>query len=116
MAAALGADAAWRGLGATRLEGLGTLPGKESSRIEVLASGLAALGFAVGSGLDWLEIESTEGQRNTRSEVTLNPESDHRMVFAFALMGLVRPGVRVADPGCVRKSWPNFWSDLRGPG
>jgi 3-phosphoshikimate 1-carboxyvinyltransferase len=38
------------------------------------------------------------------------------MAFAFALLGLVRPGVRVADPGCVAKSWPGFWDDLRALG
>jgi 5-enolpyruvylshikimate-3-phosphate synthase len=31
------------------------------------------------------------------------------MAFAFALLGLVRPGITVSDPGCVSKSWPDFW-------
>jgi 3-phosphoshikimate 1-carboxyvinyltransferase len=34
------------------------------------------------------------------------------MAFAFALLGLLRAGVRVRDAGCVAKSWPGFWRDL----
>jgi 5-enolpyruvylshikimate-3-phosphate synthase len=35
------------------------------------------------------------------------------MAFAFALLGLARPGVRVKDARCVNKSWPGFWSELQ---
>ena len=38
------------------------------------------------------------------------------MAFAFALLGLIRPGVLVSDPHCVAKSWPSFWDDLRSLG
>ncbi len=34
------------------------------------------------------------------------------MAFAFALLGLVRPDLSVANPECVAKSWPRFWEDL----
>ena len=34
------------------------------------------------------------------------------MAFAFALLGLVRPGILVRDADCVAKSWPGFWPDL----
>ena len=38
------------------------------------------------------------------------------MAFAFALLGLLRSGVRVADAGCVAKSWPRFWEDMAAAG
>jgi 3-phosphoshikimate 1-carboxyvinyltransferase len=44
--------------------------------------------------------------------LVLDPGGDHRMAFAFALLGLAVEGVRVSAPGCVAKSWPGFWSDL----
>ncbi len=111
VAAVLAADVALRELGASRLTGLGTLPGKESSRIAVLALGLGAVGLTVTHGRDWLEV--APGPRRSRvGAVTLDPEGDHRMAFAFALLGLVCPGVRVLTPECVAKSWPSFWGDL----
>jgi 3-phosphoshikimate 1-carboxyvinyltransferase len=46
----------------------------------------------------------------------LDPAGDHRMAFAFALLGLVIPHVFVKDAGCVAKSWPEFWEDLAALG
>jgi 3-phosphoshikimate 1-carboxyvinyltransferase len=37
---------------------------------------------------------------------------DHRMAMSFALVGLRAPGVRIADPGCVEKTYPRYWADL----
>jgi 3-phosphoshikimate 1-carboxyvinyltransferase len=34
------------------------------------------------------------------------------MAMAFGLVGLRVPGVRVADPACVAKSFPAFWDAL----
>lgn len=95
---------------ATTLTGLETLNGKESRRVEVLADGLRALGVEVDSTDDELVI----GPVNTpgTAPLVLDPHGDHRMAFAFALLGLVRPALRVEDPGCVAKSWPSFWDDL----
>jgi 3-phosphoshikimate 1-carboxyvinyltransferase len=93
--------------------GLGTLPGKESSRIEVLAEGLSAIGVDARAGADDLLI----GPGNSSAEaVLLDPRGDHRMAFAFALLGLLREGVGVVDSDCVAKSWPGFWEDLAAAG
>lgn len=113
--AAVAAAAAWNTGASSTLRGLGTLPGKESSRIAVLAGGLAAVGFETRTGADWLSI-GPGTSRAGATEVELDPHGDHRMAFAFALAGLVRPGVWVRDPGCVRKSWPRFWRDLERVG
>ena len=47
-----------------------------------------------------------------RGPVLLDPRGDHRMAFAFALLGCLWPDVLVSDPDCVAKSWASFWSDL----
>lgn len=116
--AALAAAVAWR-LGArSRLTGLGALRRKESDRLAVLAQGLSAAGLEVALGEQnggSLEIGPGRGARDT-SEIVLDPHADHRMAFAFALLGLVRAGVYVRDAGCVVKSWPDFWSDMRRAG
>ncbi len=97
----------------SRLSGLGTLPGKESDRLEVLARALGELGYGVEREPDALTIGP--GERRTSAH-TFDPHGDHRMAFAFALLGLLHADVRVQDAGCVAKSWPDFWSDLGGLG
>jgi len=37
---------------------------------------------------------------------------DHRMAMSLALLGLRVPGVEIADPGCVAKTYPGFFADL----
>ena len=40
---------------------------------------------------------------------------DHRMAMSFALLGLRAPGIEIADPGCVAKTFPGFWDARRAP-
>ncbi len=35
---------------------------------------------------------------------------DHRLAMAFGVLGAVVPGLVVADPDVVSKSWPDFWA------
>ncbi len=109
--AAVAAGAALRHGATSVLRGLATLPGKESDRLSVLGAGLASLGLAVETGTDSLRIAPPSAAPGT-GPVELDPRGDHRMAFAFALLGLVRGGVLVRDPSCVAKSWPSFWEDL----
>ncbi len=51
---------------------------------------------------------------DTFGEVTIETYGDHRMAMAFALAGLRRPGVRIADPGCVGKTFPEYFDVLGG--
>ena len=98
----------------TTLSGLETLNAKESRRVDVLADGLRRVGLdvAVGEAGAWMRI--AQGGGGSTGPVTLDPDGDHRMAFAFALLGLSRPGVRVSSPECVAKSWPDFWEALGG--
>ena len=111
---AVAAGVALRAGATSQLRGLATLPGKESDRLTVLATGLRAVGLEVEVGVDTLRIAPSA--RATETPVRLDPHGDHRMAFAFALLGLLRPGVLVLDPGCVAKSWSLFWADFAGLG
>ena len=42
--------------------------------------------------------------------------SDHRMAMSLATLGLAVPGIRIQDPACVAKTFPNFWQKLALPG
>jgi 3-phosphoshikimate 1-carboxyvinyltransferase len=109
--AIVAAAAAMGGGGSSLLKGLHTLDGKESRRGVVLEGGLQAAGFEA----HWADPELSIGGGDARmDEVVLDPVGDHRMAFAFALLGLAVPGVRVSGGACTAKSWPRFWSAM-GP-
>ena len=100
--------------GRTRLDGLRSLNLKESPRRDVLLGALEACGCETGLVGESLVVDRPLELAQT--PVLLDPHGDHRMAFAFALMGLARDGVDVLDPGCVAKSWPSFWEDLESLG
>lgn len=107
--AVVAAAAALGGAGSSVLSGLGTLDGKESARGQVLSSGLRAAGFQC----EWSGVKlKISGEPATFKPVSLDPESDHRMAFAFALLGVIRENVWVSKGSCILKSWPNFWSSM----
>jgi len=39
---------------------------------------------------------------------------DHRMAMSFTLLGLRAPGIEIADPGCVAKTFPGFFRVVDG--
>jgi len=91
-----------------RLEGLEGLAAKESDRLSVMARCLTSLGFAVEHGAGWLAAPG-DMPPAVGAPVILDPAADHRIAMALAVAGCVVPRVRVANPGCVAKSWPEFW-------
>ena len=38
--------------------------------------------------------------------------NDHRMAMCFAILGLKVPGIRLKNPSCVKKTFPNFFQKL----
>ncbi len=97
------------------LRGLDTLDRKESQRLAVLTEGLARAGWRASCDSSSLIVDAPASTLST-SELRLDPRGDHRMAFAFALLGLVRAGLVVEQPRCVAKSWPGFWRDLEALG
>lgn len=93
--------------GRSRFEGLATLRVKETDRLEALATELRRIGIDVAVGPDWIEVE---GGHPTPG--TIATYDDHRVAMSFAMLGLVVPGLAIADPGCVHKTWPSFWEAL----
>jgi len=111
--AAVAACAALQHGASSVLRGLGTLPGKESDRLTGLCDGLNRAGFRAERGADYLEVHPGP---HGHDPLLLDPRSDHRMAFCFALLSLLRPGIQVTDPECVAKSWPGFWDHLEALG
>ena len=40
---------------------------------------------------------------------------DHRMAMCFAVLGLKVPGIKIKNPACVKKTFPNFFQKLATP-
>ena len=91
----------------TTVSGIGFIRGKESDRIGALATELRRAGIEVATAEDGFTV--TPGTvRPTR----FRTYDDHRMAMSLALLGLRAPGVEVEDPGCVAKTYPDFFADL----
>lgn len=94
--------------GTTTFVGGANLRVKECDRLAVAARELANLGADVAERPDGLVVR---GGRALHGGV-VDPANDHRVAMAFALLGLLSPGIAIADPDCVAKSYPTFWRDL----
>lgn len=93
--------------GPSRLRGLGSLRFKESDRLSALATEITRLG--AGARVEGTELVITPAaMRPARIETY----GDHRMAMSFALVGLGVPGLEIADPEVVAKTWPGFWDML----
>ena len=91
-----------------RLTGLAGLVAKESDRLAVMTAHLGALGLRATA--DTATFASPGGLAGTAAPSTaLEPADDHRVAMALAVAGTIVPGVEVANPDCVAKSWPGFW-------
>lgn len=93
--------------GPTRIRGVGILRHHESDRLAAAATELRKLGAAVREHPDGLDVEPPPG--GPRAGVEVDTYEDHRMAMAFALAG----EVAVRDPGCVAKTWPEYFSVLQ---
>ena len=93
--------------GPTRIRNVANLRLKETDRLAALEQELCKLGANARSGKDFLEI--TPGPTRPAA---IDTYDDHRMAMAFALAGLRIPGVSIRDPGCVSKTWPEYFSML----
>ena len=87
---------------------------KECDRVAVLCRELSKIGAEMSPLQDGIDMKplSQAALKDSLAPVTLDPDSDHRMAMTFGIASLRRPGIRVAEPACVSKSFPNFWAAL----
>ncbi len=97
--------------GPTRIRGVAHIRHQESDRIAATATELRRLGQEVEERSDGLVISP----RPVRPAV-VQTYGDHRIAMAFAVTGLRAPGIAIADPGCVTKTFPDFFERLEGLG
>ncbi len=91
----------------TTIRGVAFIRKKETDRVAVSARELRRCGVTVEEFEDGLTIYP-----GPRKGAVIDPAGDHRMAMAFAVLGLVTPGMSIDDPGCVGKTFPDFWDVL----
>jgi len=94
----------------TRITGLATLRVKECDRIAAPTRELRKLGVTVEEGPDYMVIEPL-GHAARPPVVEIETYHDHRIAMSFGVLGSRLPGLRILDPGCVAKTYPNYWRD-----
>jgi 3-phosphoshikimate 1-carboxyvinyltransferase len=96
----------------THITGLATLRVKECDRIAAPTRELRKLGVQVEEGPDYMVVEPLGAAAKTRPAVVeIETYHDHRIAMSFGVLGSRLPGLRILDPGCVAKTYPNFWRD-----
>lgn len=93
--------------GRTFIRNVSHLRLKESNRLAALVNELAKTGI----GAEELEDGLVIGGGDPRG-AEIDTYNDHRIAMSFAVLGLVAPGMRIRNPGCVGKSFPGFWAEL----
>ena len=91
----------------SRFTNIANLRIKETDRLAALENELSRLGARVETGSDYLAISP-----GRLRPAFIRTYDDHRMAMAFAVAGLVQPGVVIQDPDCVAKTWPGFFDML----
>jgi 3-phosphoshikimate 1-carboxyvinyltransferase len=94
-------------VGPSRIRNVAQLRFKESNRLEALGSELRKLGANIVIHSDGVEIVPAP-----LHGALLDTHEDHRLAMSFALVGLRVAGVKIENPECVRKSFPEFWKEF----
>jgi 3-phosphoshikimate 1-carboxyvinyltransferase len=92
-----------------RFTDLGRLRVQECERVVALRTELTKCGAKVIESGDTLEVFPSD-----LHGAEIETYNDHRMAMCFAILGLKVPGIKIKNPGCVKKTFPNFFQKLAG--
>jgi 3-phosphoshikimate 1-carboxyvinyltransferase len=106
----------WGGLGLERREKgirfteLRPLRLQECERVVALRTELTKCGGEVLEEGDTLTVIQSK-----LHGAEIETYNDHRMAMCFAILGLKVPGIKLKNPACVKKTFPNFFQKLAAP-
>jgi 3-phosphoshikimate 1-carboxyvinyltransferase len=95
---------ATRAEGPTRITGIGFIRHKETDRVAAPVNELRRLGIDAEATDDGMIIRPGRPRAGL-----VETYDDHRMAMSFALLGLCGPGIDIAAPDCVSKTFPRFF-------
>lgn len=86
---------------------LGRLRVQECERVVALRTELTKCGAKVLEEGDTLTVSPAK-----LHGAEIETYNDHRMAMCFGVLGLKVPGMKIRNPACVKKTFPNFWQKL----
>jgi 3-phosphoshikimate 1-carboxyvinyltransferase len=89
---------------------LGRLRVQETERVFALRTELTKCGAKVVEEGDTLTVWPSP-----LHGAEIETYNDHRMAMCFAILGLKVPGIKIKNPACVKKTFPNFFQKLAAP-
>jgi len=89
---------------------LGRLRVQETERVVALRTELTKCGAKVVEEGDTLMVWPSQ-----LHGAEIETYNDHRMAMCFAILGLKVPGIKIKNPACVKKTFPNFFQKVAGP-
>jgi 3-phosphoshikimate 1-carboxyvinyltransferase len=90
-----------------RFKDLARLRVQECDRVTALRTELTKCGAKVEEKGDTLTIYPSK-----LHGAEIETYNDHRMAMCFAVLGLKVPGIKIKNPACVKKTFPNFFQKL----
>ena len=97
-------------VGPVRFTDLGRLRVQECERVAALRIELTRCGAKVVEEGDTLTVYPS-----ALHGAEIETYNDHRMAMCFAILGLKVPGIKLKNPSCVKKTFPNFFQKLAAP-
>ena len=96
--------------GTTRLTNIASWRVKETDRIAAMAAEMRKLGASVNEGSDFIEIDPPQDWK----AAAIHTYDDHRIAMCFSLAAFNPAGlpVRVFDPQCVGKTFPDYFESM----
>jgi 3-phosphoshikimate 1-carboxyvinyltransferase len=99
--------------GTTVLRNIASWRVKETDRIAAMACELRKLGATVEEGLDYLKITPPASLKDWKT-AAIHTYDDHRMAMCFSLAAFnpAQLPIRILDPKCVAKTFPDYFEAL----
>jgi len=94
----------------TKFVDLGRLRVQETERVVALRTELNKCGAKVVEEGDTLTVYPSK-----LHGAEIETYNDHRMAMCFAILGLKVPGIKIKNPACVKKTFPNFFQKVAAP-
>ena len=92
--------------GTTTLRNIASWRVKETDRIAAMATELRKVGATVEEGADYIRITPPVQTRHA----AVDTYDDHRMAMCFSLAAFGGAGIRINDPNCVAKTFPEYFN------
>ncbi|HYG13892.1 MAG TPA: 3-phosphoshikimate 1-carboxyvinyltransferase [Methylophilaceae bacterium] len=93
--------------GPTRLSNIASWRVKETDRLAAMSTELRKLGAEVEEGVDYLIVAPPA---RLIAGAAIDTYDDHRMAMCFSLASLGNIAVTINDPGCVAKTFPDYFN------